>query len=110
MVKAGPKAATVTAPLSMRGIAATGGARVVGFVERYLQAPKGVGARERLRVRDWQRALVGGVFDEPRPRQALWAMPRGNGKSTLAAALGLYGLYGDGVEGASEIVVAADER
>jgi phage terminase large subunit-like protein len=37
-------------------------------------------------------------------------MPRGNGKSALAAALGLYGLLGDGVEGASVVVVAADER
>jgi phage terminase large subunit-like protein len=61
-------------------------------------------------VRDWQADLIGGVFEDPRPRQALWALPRGNGKSTLAAALGLYGLYGDGVEGASVIVVAADER
>jgi phage terminase large subunit-like protein len=50
------------------------------------------------------------VLDEPRPRQALVAIPAGNGKSTLAAAIGLYGLLGDGVEGAQVLVVASDER
>ena len=52
-------------------------------------------------VRPWQAELIGGVFDEPRPRLGLWSLPRGNGKSTLAAALGLYGLHGDDVEGAA---------
>jgi phage terminase large subunit-like protein len=37
-------------------------------------------------------------------------MPRGNGKSTLAAALGLYGLFADQVEGAQVLCVASDER
>jgi phage terminase large subunit-like protein len=50
------------------------------------------------------------VLDEPRPRQALVSIPAGNGKSTLAAALGLYGLLADGVEGAQVLVVASDER
>ena len=34
------------------------------------------------------------------------SIPRGNGKSTLAAALGLYGLFADGVEGAQVLSVA----
>ena len=38
------------------------------------------------------------------------SIPAGNGKSTLAAALGLYGLLGDRVEGAQVLVVASDER
>jgi phage terminase large subunit-like protein len=50
------------------------------------------------------------VFNKPRPRSALWSLPRGNGKSAIAATLGLYGLFGDGVEGAHVVVVAADER
>jgi hypothetical protein len=53
---------------------------------------------------------VHGVLDEPRPRQGLVAIPAGNGKSTLAAALGLFGLLADGVEGARVLVVASDER
>jgi phage terminase large subunit-like protein len=54
--------------------------------------------------------MINQVFDNPRPRLALWSMPRGNSKSTMAAALGLYGLHGDGEEGASICVVAKDER
>jgi phage terminase large subunit-like protein len=50
------------------------------------------------------------VLDEPRPRQGLVSIPAGNGKSTLAAAMGLYGLLADGVEGAQVLVVASDER
>jgi phage terminase large subunit-like protein len=83
---------------------------VVSFVERFVVAPKGAGARRRLRIRPWQAELIAGVFDPPRPRLGMWSLPRGNGKSTLAAALGLYGLHGDDVEGASVVVVASDER
>jgi phage terminase large subunit-like protein len=53
--------------------------------------------------------LVGTVLDPtPPPSLAGW-MPRGQGKSALVAALGLYDLMlGD--EGASVVVVATDER
>src|SRR5829696_8759853 len=63
-----------------------------------------------MKLRPWQRDIVAGVLDEPRPRQALVSIPAGNGKSTLAAAMGLYGLLADGVEGAQVLVVASDER
>jgi phage terminase large subunit-like protein len=82
----------------------------VRFIERYVTVPKGTGARRRLRIRPWQREIIYGVLDDPRPRQALVSIPAGNGKSTLAAALGLYGLLGDRVEGAQVLVVASDER
>jgi phage terminase large subunit-like protein len=72
--------------------------------------PKGTGARKRLKLRPWQREIIAAVMDEPRPRQALVSIPAGNGKSTLAAALGLYGLLGDRTEGAQVLVVASDER
>jgi phage terminase large subunit-like protein len=82
----------------------------VRFIERYVTVPKGTGARHKLRIRPWQREIIYGVLDDPRPRQALISIPAGNGKSTLAAALGLYGLLGDRVEGAQVLVVASDER
>jgi phage terminase large subunit-like protein len=82
----------------------------VRFIQRYATVPKGTGARRPLRLRPWQREIVGGVLDEPRPRQGLVSIPAGNGKSTLAAALGLYGLLADEVEGAQVLVVASDER
>src|SRR5690625_7601853 len=45
-----------------------------------------------------------------RPRQGLVSMPRGNGKSTLAAVFALYGLFADDVESAQVLIVASDER
>jgi len=109
-MRAGPKASVLDAPLDLRRLPRTGGARVIAFCEKFLTTPKGTGARRRLRLRDWQRDIVCGLFDDPRPRQGLVAIPRGNGKSTLAAALGLYGLFADGVEGAQVLCVASDER
>jgi phage terminase large subunit-like protein len=101
----------VTAPpLDLRRLPRRGGARAVRFIERYVTVPKGTGARHRMKLRPWQRQIVAGVLDDPRPRQALVSIPAGNGKSTLAAALGLYGLLGDRVEGAQVLVVASDER
>jgi hypothetical protein len=110
VVKAGPKADVSHQPVPADGAPPRGAARACWFAER-LVAPKGVGARKRLRVRPWQRQVIEGVLDPvPRPRSALWRMPRGNGKSAIAAALGLCGLYLDEVFGASVVVVARDER
>jgi phage terminase large subunit-like protein len=97
-------------PLDLRRLPKRGGSRAIAFIERYVRVPKGEGARTRLKLRPWQRAIVHGLFDEPRPRQALVSIPRGNGKTTMAAALGIFGLLGDGVEGAQVVCVASDER
>jgi len=109
-VKAGPKGSVSAPPLDLRRLPKRGGARCIAFCERYIVVPKGTGAKHRLKLRPWQREIVRGVLDEPRPRQALVSIPAGNGKSTLAAAIGLYGLLGDGVEGAQVLVIASDER
>jgi phage terminase large subunit-like protein len=96
--------------LDLRRLPKRGGSRAIAFVERYVTVPKGTGARRRLRLRPWQREIVRGVLDEPRPRQGLVSIAAGNGKSTLCGALGLYGLLADRVEGAQVICVASDER
>jgi phage terminase large subunit-like protein len=108
-VRAGPKGNLDAPPLDLRRLPKGRGARCIAFCERYLTVPKGTGAKHRLRLRGWQQSIVRGVL-EPHVRQALVAIPAGNGKSTLAAAIGLYGLLGDGVEGAQVLVVASDER
>src|SRR5215216_5868647 len=109
-MKAGPKGTLSVPPLDLRRLGSRGGDRCIRFVQRYIAVPKGTGARKRLRLRPWQRDIVRGVLDEPRPRQGLVSIPAGNGKSTLAAAVGLYGLLGDRLEGAQVLVVASDER
>jgi phage terminase large subunit-like protein len=109
-MRAGPKGQVTAPPLNLRRLPRRGGARAIAFIERYVTVPKGTGARHRMKLRPWQREIIRGVLDDPRPRQALVAIPAGNGKSTLAAVIGLYGLLGDGVEGAQVLVVASDER
>jgi phage terminase large subunit-like protein len=109
-MKAGPKAALTAPPLDLRRLPKRGGSRAVGFIERYVTVPKGTCVGRRLKLRPWQRRIVHGLLDEPRPRQGLVSMPAGNAKSTLGAGLGLYGLLGDGVMGAQVPIVASDKR
>ena len=105
-MKAGPKAAVDPSVLPFRP-RSTGSLRFQSFCEKFIRVPKGQGALSPLRLRSWQRDLVGSVEDaDPQPR---WMMPRGQGKSTLVAAYGLYRLFLGG-EGAVVCVVAVDER
>jgi phage terminase large subunit-like protein len=108
-VKAGPKAAVDDSRLPFRSPKA-GAERFAAFCRQYIVVPKGHGARQRLRLRDWQVELVASVLDAtPRPRLAGWMLPRGAGKTSLVGAMGLYDLLlGD--EGASVVVAATDER
>jgi phage terminase large subunit-like protein len=109
-VKAGPKAAPTAEPLTFEDLPASGADRVIGFVEAYCVIPHGKGARRHMVLRSWQREIVRGLFDEPRPRQGLLSIPRGNGKTTLAAALALFGLFADNEDSAQVLCVASDER
>jgi phage terminase large subunit-like protein len=107
-MRAGPKAAPDETPI--RRPRATGSRQFELFCARNLLVPKGTGALKPLRIRPWQKALVGSVWDQnPQPRLAAWCLPRGQGKSSLCAALGLWDLH-LGEEGASVVVVATDER
>jgi phage terminase large subunit-like protein len=109
-MRRGPKDPVVEGPLDLSELPASGGERVIAFVREFLRVPKGEGARKSFELRPWQEDIVYELFDDPRPRTALLSIPRGNGKSTLAAAVGLYGLFADEVEGAQVLCVASDER
>lgn len=65
-----------------------------------------------MKLRPWQVAIVRALFDNPRPRQGVVTLPRKNGKSLLAACLGLWGLLGDEAQGDGRevLIVASDER
>lgn len=107
--RSGPKPQASKRPLPQ--VPGTGADHVINWCERFVIVPKGRGAKEPLRIRPWQAAMVRGLFDpDPRPTLALWQLPRGCGKTTLAAALCLYCLHADGVEGARVALVAVDER
>ena len=111
--KAGPKAATAEHPLDLSMLPAKRDyRRIDAFFREFLRIPKGTGALDPFRLRPFQRAIVKAMFPPTgkRPRQGLVSMPRGNGKSGLAAGLAVYALLGDEVPGAQVLVVASDER
>jgi phage terminase large subunit-like protein len=85
----------------------------IGFING-LTHTKGAFAGLAFNLRPWQRRILRQVFKR-RPdgrrqyRTVLLMLPRKNGKSELAAALGVYGLLADGEAGA-EVYSAATDR
>lgn len=95
-------------PLPFRPRTKVESERFEAFVRKFLVTPKGTGAKKTLRLHDFQRDLVAEVLDSG-ARTVGVMLPRGQGKTTLMAALGLYALFTWG-EGANVVVVAVDER
>src|SRR5690606_10972992 len=89
--------------------------RVVEFIQRFCRHHKGEWAGQPFRLEPWQREIVRTVFGWRRPdgtrrfRTAYVEVPRKNGKTELAAAVGLYLLVADGEAGA-EVYSAATKR
>ena len=111
--RAGPKAAITAEPLDLGDLPRKRDyRRIDAFAREFLRVPKGTGALQPFRLRPWQREIVKAMYPPTgkRPRQGLISMPRGNGKSGLAAVLALYGLLADDEPGAQVITVASDER
>jgi phage terminase large subunit-like protein len=99
----GPRPDITAPPLDLSGLGTARVTRAVRFCEGLL-VPKGKGARKRLRLRPRQREIVRAVLVAG-IRTAVVAIPRGNGKITLAAAIGLWALV-DEPEGAEVPTVA----
>lgn len=107
-MKAGPKGRAELSPLPWRP-RSTGADQLRLFGEKFLKVPKGLGARGPFRLRPWQVELARTLF-EPAVSLAVWVLPRGNGKSGLAAAIALHHVFMSGIEGARCGIVAQDER
>lgn len=90
------------------------GDHVADWVERFCTHVKGEQAGRPLKLEQWQRRWVREVFGPQsrdgrrKVRTALLGVPRKAGKSTLSAALALYGLFADGEPGAEVYAVAGD--
>lgn len=111
-LRAGPKALGTTEPLDLSMLPeARDWRRVEAFLAEFLVIPKGTNALEPFRLEPFQRTILRSLFPKgTRPRQALTSISRGNGKSSLAAAVALYCLFADGVESAQVLCVASDLR
>src|SRR5699024_7886896 len=112
-MKAGPKSAVDPRKLDLSGLPAKRDyRRIAKFAEYFLRIPKGTGALEPFKLRKWQQDIAKAMYPATgkRPRQGLVSMPRGNGKSALAAVFARYGLLADEIESAQVLIVASDER
>lgn len=106
--KAGPKAQAELSPLP-RDAELTGVDALAHFMARYIIVPRGQGAGKPMELRPWQRSMCQGHY---RPDNALsvWVLPRGQGKSGIAAAIALERLFRAGSIGTRIAIVAQDER
>lgn len=108
-MRSGRKAKADLTPLSFQASRYKSAGRAFeAFCERYIRVPKGVGARQPLKIRPWQKEIVDAALDDG-VSIALVSIARGQGKSTLLAALCLFHICTYG-EGARAVVVAIDER
>jgi phage terminase large subunit-like protein len=90
-------------------------AKAVDFFARYLRHQKGELAGRSLALDEWQAEnIIRPLFGWKRPdgtrryRTAYVEIPRKNGKTTIAAGVGLYLLFADGEQGAEVYSAAAD--
>lgn len=68
-------------------------ARNIAWIEAMCSVPEGVNVGQPVRLRDWQREILAGIYDSP-TRRAIISYGRKNGKTSLAACLLLLHLCG----------------
>ena len=112
-MRAGPKAEITAGPLDLSALPRSGVRRVDAVRPRIPQGDPREGRAgpvpaPGLAERD-RRPAAARLGESVHGRRLL-SLPRGNGKTSLAAVLGAYGLYADGVESAEVVVVASDAR
>lgn len=90
------------------------GHKVIQFIQENCVHPDGEWLGRPFKLEDWQRRLIMALFEvedagQRRYRWALLGLPKKNGKTTIAAALGLYFLIADGEPSPLVICAAASD-
>src|SRR5262245_55211639 len=68
---------------------------VIAFVARYLSVPEGTDVGKPLKLREWQKRIIVGIYDgDPPARRAIVSLGRKNGKTVLLACLLIVHLIG----------------
>lgn len=78
----------------------------IRWIEEFCRIPKGYGAGETIKLAPFQKQWLRLVL-APGVNSAVMSCPRGQGKSTLLAALGLWALFCPGDAGAPQVPVVA---
>lgn len=82
---------------------------IIAFIEEYLIVPEGAHVGRKIRLREWQREIIRGIYDSP-TRQAIISFGRKNAKTTLTAMLVLAHLVGPQSRRNAQIYSAAQSR
>jgi len=104
----GAKALTTSEPLITKGFPKDPAARMIRWIETFVIVPRGHGARSPMKLAPFQRKIIKACFGNAAVKTALVSLPRGNGKTSLAAAMCLYALLDDSVPDPEIIAVASD--
>lgn len=107
-MKVGPKRNPTASPLVVpKSWPKSGPERAIRFIQRYCIVPRGHGEGTKVLLREFQREIIRGAF-APGIRTALISLPRGNGKTSLAAMLAVWNLF-DGPMSAEVLIVASSQ-
>lgn len=87
----------------------TRGEAVIGWIEDWLKVPEGAFVGQPVKLRQWQRDIICGIYDQP-TRQAIVSLGRKNGKTALIAMLVLVHLVGPENRRNAQIYSAAQSR
>jgi phage terminase large subunit-like protein len=80
--------------------------RYIRFIQTYCKSPKGEGHGKPIKLAAWQKEGIEAMFADG-VDAAVQSFPRGNGKSTLEAALAVAGTFMDTETGAPQVPIIA---
>jgi phage terminase large subunit-like protein len=85
--------------------------RNIEWIHRYCRTPEGKFVGKPIQLRDWQKAELRKIYDNPHgTRQAIISLPRKNGKTALISFLLLLHLCGPEASPNSQLYSAAQSR
>ena len=109
-LKGGAKAKAVLDPLPTKGLPKATPERIIRWIERFIIVPKGFGSRKPMKLANFQKQMIREIFSDTVVRSAVASLPRGQGKTSLSAALALFALFDESVDDPEVLAVASDER
>lgn len=80
--------------------------RAIRFIETYCRPPKGYGYGKTMKLAPFQKQWIHDIF-EPGISAAVLQLPRGNGKSTLLAALSIWATFDKSDSGEPQVPIIA---